>query len=312
MAETRAGGTRGFASGRSAVGRAQARIEKAVAALYRGLGRNRITRFPWAVIQTFSDSQGALLSGSMAYYTFLSMLPLLMIAGFAVGTVSQGSAAAQDALVRGVEGLFPGIEGRELIDQLIRSRVALGVFGMLTVSYAGSGFVGALTAALNRMWGVTRGRNPFGQKILNLLAVVLLAIALMVSVAVTLWVGSVTRTALGAGARPALGFVDWVATPLSVFLVLLLLYSLLPARRLTPWSQVPGAVFGALIIDALKRAFTVWARRSTGVALLPRSVLSVVLLLVWLGFLCQAILYGAALNVVVDRRRRRQPIHPGG
>jgi uncharacterized BrkB/YihY/UPF0761 family membrane protein len=33
-------------------------------------------------------------------------------------------------------------------------------------------------------------------------------------------------------------------------------------------------------------------------------------LLAWMGFLGQAILYGAALNVVLDRRRRRLPLHP--
>lgn len=291
-------------------GRLQAHIGKAIDALYRVLGRNRITRFPWAVIQTFSDAHGALLSGSMAYYTFLSLLPLLMIAGFALGTVSQGNPGAQDALIRGVERLFPGIGGQDLLDQLIRSRVAFGVFGLLAVSYAGSGFVGALTAGLNRMWGVSQGRNPLGQKIINLFAVVLLALVLMGSVTVTLWVGTVTRATLGGLARPVLRLLDWVASPLSVSLVLLLLYWLLPARRLTPFSQVPGAIVGAVAIEGLKRAFAVWARNSAGVAVLPRSVLSIVLLLVWLGFLCQAILYGAALNVVVDRRRRGEPLLP--
>ncbi|MCA1844176.1 MAG: hypothetical protein LC792_13520, partial [Actinobacteria bacterium] len=67
----------------------------AVDALYRWLSRNRVTRFPWAVIQTFSDGQGALLSGSMAYYTFLSLLPLLMVAGFAVGAISKGDPGVQ-------------------------------------------------------------------------------------------------------------------------------------------------------------------------------------------------------------------------
>src|SRR5581483_3080310 len=237
----------------------------AIDGLYRALGRNRVTRFPWAVIQTFSDAHGALLSGSMAYYTFLSLLPLLMIAGFALGTISQENPGAQEALIRGVERLFPGIGGRELLDQLIRSRVAFGVFGLVTVSYAGSGFVGALTAALNRMWDVSRGRNPLGQKVVNLFAVVLLAVVLMGSVSVTLWVGSVTRATLGGMARPALRLLDWVASPLSIFFVLLLLYWLLPARRLTPASQVPGATFGALAIEGLKRAFAVWARHSAGV-----------------------------------------------
>lgn len=296
--------------GRSIPGRLQVRIGQAVDGLYRRLGRNPVTRTPWAVIQTFSDGQGALLSGSMAYYTFLSLLPLLMIAGSVVGSVSQGHPGALDALNRGIERLFPGIGGEEVLNQLIGARVAFGLFGLVTVSYAGSGFVGALTAALNQMWGVAAGRNPLGQKVVNLGAVVLLGVVLMGSVAVTLWVGALATATLGHGAAPALRLLDWMAGPLSVFAVLLLLYWLLPARRLRLASQVPGAVLGALVIEALKRAFAVWAGHSAGVAVLPRSVLSIVLLLVWLGFLCQAILYGAALNVVVGRRRRGGPLLP--
>ena len=52
------------------------------------------------MVQTFSQAQGALLSGSMAYYTFLSLLPLLMVAVFVVGTVSKWNAGFQTALVR--------------------------------------------------------------------------------------------------------------------------------------------------------------------------------------------------------------------
>ncbi len=299
-----------MSSGRSRVRRIEARIGEAVDRVYDGLSRNRVTRFPWAVIQTFSSGQGALLSGSMAYYTFLSLLPLLMIAGFVLGAVSHDNPGAQDALARGVEQLFPGIGGAKLLDQLIRSRVAFGVLGLVTVTYAGSGFVGALTASLNQMWTVTAGRNPIGQKLLNIFVVVLLAVVLMGSVSVTIWAAYLTRATLGSHARPALGLLDWVASPVSLFALLLVLYWLLPARGLTVHSQIPGAVFGVVVIEVLKRAFAFWAGHSTGVAVLPRSVLSIVLLLLWLGFLGQAILYGAALNVVVDRRRRGGPLLP--
>jgi membrane protein len=292
----------------SRASRLEARIGKAVDDLYGVLGRNRITRFPWAVIQTFSSGQGPLLSGSMAYYTFLSLLPLLMIAGFVLGTVSQGNPDAQEALASGVENLFPGIGAEELLKQLIRSRVAFGVLGLVTVTYAGSGFIGALTASLNQMWELQAGRNPLGQKLLNLLVIVLLAVVLMGSVTLTIWVAYLTQPALGRSARPTL--LGWVGSPVSLFLVLLLLYWLLPARRLSLRSQVPGAVFGTVAIELLKRGFTFWAQHSAGVAVLPRSVLSIVLLLIWLGFLAQAILYGAALNVVAERRRRGASIMP--
>jgi membrane protein len=296
----------------SILGRVRGRIAGVVDSLYRTLGSNRVTRFPWAVIQTFSTGQGALLSGSMAYYTFLSLLPLLMVGGFVLGTLTKGDRAAQETLVQAVEGIFPGVAAEELLTQLIRSRVAFGVVGLVTVAYAATGFVGAMTASLNRMWEVDTGRNPLGQKLLNVLVVVLLGAVLIGSVAVTIWVGYFTRATLGRGAAPALRLLQFLSSPLSLLLVLLLLYSILPARKLKLRSQLPGAVFGAVAIEILKRGFALWASNSAGVSVLPRSVLSIVLLLVWLGFLGQAILYGAALNVVVCRRWEGRAILPEG
>jgi membrane protein len=291
---------------------AESQIAHAIAALYRYLDRNRLTRFPWAVIQTFSQAQGALLSGSMAYYTFLSLLPLLMVAVFVVGTVSDWNVGFQTALVRVAKEIAPGVQGADVLEQVVHARVAFGIFGLVSVTYAGSGFVGALTACLNRMWELQAGRNPLGQKVLNLLIVMLLGVALLGSVGLTVWVAYLTRVALGSDADPVVGWLDRLATPVSLVFVLLLLYRLLPARRLSWRSQLPGAVFGAVAIEVLKRAFQFWAQRSAGVAVLPRSLLSVVLLLIWFGLFGQAILYGAAINVVLERRRRGRPLLPTG
>lgn len=303
----------GLAPKRSGIGqRVERRIERAIAGVYRSLERNRVTRTPWAVIQTFSRAQGALLSGSMAYYTFLSLLPLLMVAAFLIGLLSAASESVQGALVTAVERIFPASEGQELVDQVIRARVAFGILGFLTVAYAGSGFVGALTASLNRMWGVASGRHPLGQKIVNLLTVTLLGAALLGSVGLTLWVQYLASSVLRDDAGPVAAVIDVVAAPISLVLVLMLLYKLLPACRLSWRGQLPGAIFGALGIEVLKRAFTFWADHSAGIGALPRSLLSVVLLLIWLGFFSQLILYGAALNVVRERKRRGQPLFPGG
>lgn len=290
--------------------RIEARIEGAVAGAYRWLDGNRATRFPWAVIQTFSRAQGALLSGSMAYYTFLSLLPLLMVAAFVLGTLSNSNPGVQSGLIGSIERIFPGVEGRELLDQIVRARLAFGLLGMVALAFGGSGFVGALTACLNRMWDVRTGRNPVGQKLLNLGVVVLLGTVLLSSVGVTIWVSFLTRSTFGGSwdALPTIG--ELLVGLLSMSLVLLLVYRLLPARKLTWRGQLPGAIFSAIGIEALKRAFAFWTQHSTGVGALPRSLLSVVLLLVWLGLFGQLILYGAALNVVLDRRRQGAPLNP--
>jgi membrane protein len=290
--------------------RAEARIERAIARLYRWLAANRATRLPWAVVQTFSRAQGALLSGSMAYYTFLSLVPLLMLAAFVIGTIARSNPQMRETVSTAVGQLLPGVQGRDVVNQLVGARVAFGVFGLLSVGYAGSGFVGAMTACMNRMWGVETGRNPVGQKAFNILVVMLLSAALLGSVGLTVWVQYAARTVLGNDAGPLLKLTGLLASPFSMAVLLLLLYRLLPARKLSWLGQIPGAGLGALGVELLKRGFTLWTEGSAGVAALPRSLLSVVLLLVWLGLFGQLLLYGAALNVVLDRRRRHVPLLP--
>jgi membrane protein len=234
---------------------------------------------------------------------------LVMVASFVAGVISSSSREAQTTLANALDRIFPG-EGAELLDQLFGAKVALGVFGLLALAYAGSGFAGAMTACLNRMWSVSSGRNPFGQKVLNLTVVILLGVVLLGSTLATVWVGYVAEQVFDERAAPALRTVDFVAGPFSVLVVLLVLYRLLPARRLSWRGQVPGALFGTVGFEVLKRGFALWAGNSAGISALPRSLLSVVLFLVWLGLFGQLILYGASLNVVLERRRRGEPLFP--
>jgi membrane protein len=289
-------------------------IEQAIGRLYRFLAGNRWTRFPWAVVQTFSKAEGALLSGSMAYYTFLSLLPLLMVAAFVIATFASPGPDARATVAEALNQVFPGIGTEvfeEVIDQVVVNRAALGVFGLLSVAYAGSGFVGSMTACLNRMWKVPAGRNPVGQKVVNILIVMLLGSVLLGSALLTIWVSATAQETLNLGpTSPVISMIEEVAAPASMLIVLLLMYRLLPARPHSWLSQIPGAIFGGVGFYLLKRGFDLWASHSAGIGALPRSLVSVTLLLVWLGFFGQLILDGAALNVVLDRRRRGEPIMP--
>jgi membrane protein len=289
-------------------------IEQAIGRLYRFLAGNRYTRFPWAVIQTFSKAEGSLLSGSMAYYTFLSLIPLLMVAAFVIATFASPEPEAQAAVAEALNQAFPGVGTevfQDVIDQVVANSAALGLFGLLSVAYAGSGFVGSMTACMNRMWQVPSGRNPVGQKIVNILIVMMLGTVLLGSALLTIWVSATAQRTLELEATsPVISMIEELAGPASMGIVLLLLYRFLPARKQSWLRQVPGAVFGAVGFYVLKRGFDYWANQSAGIGALPRSLVSVVLLLVWLGFFGQLILYGAALNVVLDRRRRGEPVLP--
>lgn len=281
----------------------QSRLGAVVDSLYAWLEQNRVTRFPWAVVQTFSNAQGALLSGSMAYYTFLSLLPLLLVVGSVIGALSNTSLELRLDLMSALDNVFPRGYGSTIVNQLIESRAVFGIFGFIAVAYGASGFVGSLTACLNQMWEVRGGRNPVGQKLVNLVIVAMLGVVLLASAALTVWVNHLAAVVTGADGDLVARGTDLVLGPLLLFLVLLIVYRTLPALALSWRHQVPGAIVGAIGIEIIKRVFTFWAANSAGVSVLPRSLLSAVLLLVWLGFFGQLVLYGAALNVVLARRR---------
>ncbi|MGH2731622.1 MAG: YihY/virulence factor BrkB family protein [Actinomycetota bacterium] len=283
----------------------EARVGRAVDRVYRRLGANRATRLPWAVIRTFSRAEGGLLSGSMAYFTFLSLPPLLLLAGAILGSVSTSSGAGpESALIGGLARIFPDGRSREILEQLGRARAALSIFGVITLGYATSGFMNVLTGSLHRIWEVPpRTRNPIGQRLLNLGVIALLGLVLLGSVAMTIWVRYLVRSVLGESASPVVVLLDRVVGPLSLFVLLLVAYRVLPARPLSWRGQMPGAAFAAVGTELLKAAFGFWARHSAGIAALPRSMLSAVLVLLWLGFFSQVVLYGAALNAVLWKKR---------
>lgn len=288
----------------------QSRLGAMVDRLYAWLEQNRVSRFPWAVIQTFSNAQGALLSGSMAYYTFLSLLPLLLVVGSVIGALSTTSLDLRLDLMSALDDVFPEGYGSIIVNQLIESRAAFGILGFLALSYGASGFVGSLTACLNQMWDVRGGRNPIGQKLVNLVIITMLGVVLLASAALTVWVDHLGMVVGGTNGSLAARSIDLVLGPLLLFVVLLVLYRTLPALTLSWRHQIPGAIVGTIGIEVIKRVFALWAANSAGVSILPRSLLSAVLLLVWLGVFGQLVLYGAALNVVLDRRRQGVDLFP--
>src|SRR6266511_4167062 len=106
---------------------------------------------PAARVEASLERASALLSGSMAYYTFLSLVPLLMLAAFVIGTLARSDAQVSNTVSSAVAQLLPGVQGRDVVNQLIGARVAFGIFGLVSVAYAGSGFVGYMNACMNRM-----------------------------------------------------------------------------------------------------------------------------------------------------------------
>lgn len=115
--------------------------------------------FPLAVLQKYSDDQGAYLAASIAYYGFFAVFPLLLVLTTVLGFLLQGHHHLEQTIVNSALGQFPVI-GRELrVHSLHGSTLALGL-GLAAALWAGIGVFLATGSAMNHLWGVPFKRRP--------------------------------------------------------------------------------------------------------------------------------------------------------
>ncbi len=255
----------------------------------------------------YSLDDGGFYAASLTYYMFFSIFPLLMFAtavlGFFLDDERRGNLI--ESGIRNVPMLAQIFTDRTLM-AVQRNAGALALISILLALYAGSGGVGALIHALNRVHRVEHETTFVAKRLLSLKWLAFMAgatVVILVPSGLAEWASAQESAAfdlLGVGAR-----ILAVAVAAGVFL---LTFKMLPNRVLT-WADVlPGAIIAAIAFEILKLAGSFYitngaeGRNATFGAFATAATLLVVSYL-----LAQVVLLAAELNaVLVDRRETRE------
>ena len=240
------------------------------------------------------------MAASIAYFTFLSLFPLIL------GLVSLGGYFLQsddmqlrvNALI--VE-LLPASAGfvTDITDSLVRIRSAAGITSILTLIWSASKMVGALSRAINLALGQKRNyaiylssvRNFFLTLVGTMLILLALAISPLLEILADLqleiigerW-NSIIRVIAGR-----------TAGVLTTLLLVGFVYGLVPHQRLALSSLAPGMLVAGLLIEAGKYFFTWYVETASDYSAVYGSVSSIIVLLIWLYFGARVLLYGAEI-----------------
>ncbi|WP_141006315.1 YihY/virulence factor BrkB family protein [Nocardioides humi] len=197
--------------------------------------------------------QGSQQAGGVTYFGFLSVFPILALAFFVVGWIARVFPDAQDALVRAIDEVLPGLvgtgEGQVNLDDVQSAAGAVGLIGLAGVLYAGLGWLSSLQAALTVIFELPERLRPnfvIG-KLRDLVTLAVLGVVLLLSVVAS---AVLTRTS-----RAVLDMVDvgaelgWLVTVVAVLLGLaasallfFLMFRLLvrPPLPRAPCGRAPG------------------------------------------------------------------------
>ncbi len=245
------------------------------------------------------SEQVTFIAASLAYYGFVSLVPLLILA-VVVATALGGTAFAEEMGVR-VAALLGEQAGEVVTTALSGSggRVEATVAGLVVLVWSGLRLFRGLDVAFAAVYRAERPGGLADQLVDGAVALGGVALGVGAVVAVGTAVGA---TGLAGAVGLPLGVLSSLGLAAALTVSLLPLYYVLPDRGVTVREALPGAVFTAVGWTVLQAAFLAYAGGPAG-SYRAYGLLGGVLLLVTLFYFGGLVLLvGAVLNAVLAGR----------
>ena len=265
-------------------------------------------------VSEWSNDKAPRLGASLAFYTLLSLAPLLVVI-VAVAALVYGHEAARGQLVWQIQGLV-GPDGARAIQGLVQGAYKPGtgviatLLGCLTLGFGASSVVVELRDALNTIWHVPDRGNTGLSSIFRLVKerfysfAMILAVGflLLVSLVLNAWIAAMGK--FFASALPTSESLLHVATFLLSFLASTFLfaaiYKMLPDVRLQ-WSDVAvGASVTSMLFTIGKQLIGLYLGK-TSFGSTYGAAGSLVIVLVWVYYSAQLFFLGAEFTKVYTK-----------
>jgi membrane protein len=267
-------------------------------------------------VREFSDDQCTDLAAALTYYAVLSLFPALLAIVSVLGLTGQ-RAKTTDALLGIVDDLGPASAVdtfRPVAESLAQNQAAgiAALAGLLVALWSASGYVGAFSRAMNRIYEIDEGR-PFWklrplQIVITLVAVLLISVvafALVISGPVAEAVGR--ALGLGSAVVSVWQVAKWPVLVALVVVIIAILYYATPNVQQPKFRWMSVGAFIALIVWAVASAlFGFYVANFGNYNKTYGALAGVVVFLLWLWITNLALLFGAEFDSEMERGRELQ------
>lgn len=280
------------------------------------LPRNEIFGLLTKTVAEWNEDKVPRLGAALAFYTALSIAPLLVLS-LRVAAVFFGEEAARGEIERQMQSMI-GETGAEAIQAMLESAnhpesgTIATVFSLITLIAGASGVFGQLQDSLNTIWEVT---PKGGRGIWGMVQDRFLSIAMVMGVAFLLIVSLVVSAGLSFVAGYASDWLEGyqlvsrtfdILISLAVFTGLFaLIFKFVPDAEIA-WRDVwLGAALTAVLFTLGKLAIGLYLGRSS-LASSYGVAGSLIVLLVWVYYSAQIVFFGAEFTQVYANRYGRR------
>lgn len=223
----------------------------------------------------FSDRLGNQFAAAITYFSFLSLVPILMVTFSAAGFVLASRPDLLDGLKTQVTALLGASIGA-VVDKAVGQRTTVGVIGLLVAAYSGLSWIGNVRDAVQAQWrphwvrGSGARQGYWMDRLTDLISLGGLLLAVLVSFSLTA-VGTAAQDLVirllglqGAGwLDPVLTIGPFVVAIAADVLIFAWVYTIFPAReyRAPRRTLLAGALAMAVCFEVLKALLTLVVTR---------------------------------------------------
>ena len=240
----------------------------------------------------------------VAYFALLSFVPLVFLALALLGLVHR--ADASDFLVKELTRAFPGSSITQilnLVHQVQDNAATLGIIGGVFLLWSSLSLFSALESAINIVYGRPNRSFLKGKAVAGAVMVGSITTLFLSLVVGAFGVEVLKRSAPGFVGNGAVAYIVTIAVSLlGVFLFLLAVYRLLLNAPVTVRDALPGAILGAIVLEASFQVLPVFVQIAD-INVTLRVLGGPAILLLWLYVMSNVIVFGAELNWWFSKRR---------
>ncbi len=248
-------------------------------------------------VRSFNANRGLQNAAMLAYYGFLSLMPMLLLVVFTLSHVAAWSERVLTALSEMIRWLHPEFADAVLRDVMkIAGSKAWGIATIVALLWSLTPFAGAMRSALLVVLKTDSTLRYVKAKLHDTLAVFVLMVFFLLFV--------MSRVALSA--LPAwllwLKVADTMISPFITALAIAVLYRIFAPHKLAWRELLIGGATAAVLLIAIRPIFELVLRYNPGFGYAFGSLKAIFLLLVWVYYLFAAILLSA--EIMANYRRR--------
>ena len=274
-----------------------------------------------------NDDNVFLLASGITFSVIVAAVPFLLIVVSLIGMTLQSAAQASglepiEQLRRYLDVIVPFLSQggigpertlpEDLLDQVLRQGQAIGAIGFVGFVWFSTRLFGSLRAVLREIFDLRQSRGIVQGKIFDAEMVIVSSVLLILNIGITIVVnlGKARGIELLGLTPPQVGVVEAIYATVTalifIFVLFLLIYKYVPARRV-PWRMaVIAAAFTAIFWEILKLGFGLYLTHIANFRSVYGNIATLVVVVLWIYYLSIVFVLGGEVAQVHELRRVRR------